>query len=75
MPFKANGLSEPVGGFVSNIKWYLVRRWLYWFVAAAIPLAIYLGWLDPEVAPLVLPIVLAAFNTRPSVVPGEPDDE
>ena len=60
---------------MSNIKWYLVRRWLYWTVAAGIPLAIWAGWLDAEVAPLILPIVLAAFNTRPAAVPGEPDGE
>lgn len=59
---------------MSNIKWYLVRRWLYGVVSAAIPVAIYLGWLDPQAAPLILPLVLAAFNTKPPAIPGEPDD-
>lgn len=54
-----------------NVKWYLVRRWLYGVVSAGIPLAIYLGWLDPAAAPLIAPLVLAAFNTRPPAVPGE----
>ena len=79
MPFaRTNGLKKAliyVGETVSNVKWYLVRRWLYWLVAAGIPLAIYVGVLDPEVAPLILPIVLAALNANPAAVPGEPDGE
>ena len=57
---------------MKNIKWYLVRRWLYGVLAAAGGLAIQQGWIDPETVPLILAIVLAAFNTTPPAVPGEP---
>jgi hypothetical protein len=59
---------------MSNIKWYLVRRWLYGVLAAVGALAIQQGWIDPETVPLILAVVLAAFNTRPPAVPGEPED-
>lgn len=63
-----------VSDAVSNIKWYLVRRWLYGVLAAAGALAIQQGWIDAETVPLILGVVLAAFNTRPPVVPGESED-
>ncbi|WP_442575857.1 hypothetical protein ACSBPH_01520 [Microbacterium sp. F51-2R] len=59
---------------VKNIKWYLVRRWLYGVLAAAGLLAIQQGWIDAETVPLIIGVVLAAFNTRPPAVPGEPAD-
>ena len=60
---------------MSNIKWYLVRRWVYGVLSAAGTLAAFLGWVDPAVVPLILAVVLAALNTHPPVVPGEPDGE
>lgn len=59
---------------MKNIKWYLVRRWLYGVLAAGGALAIQQGWIDAETVPLILAVVLAAFNTRPPVVPGDPAD-
>lgn len=59
------------GGTVKNIKWYLVRRWLYWVLVAVGALAIQQGWIDPETVPLILAVALAALNTRPPAVPGE----
>jgi len=54
-----------------RIKWYLVRRWLYWLLAAAGAFAVERGWIDAETVPLILAVVLAALNTNPPAVPGE----
>ena len=56
---------------MSNIKWYLVRRWLYGVLVAAGALAVFYGLIDPNAVPLILAVVLAAFNTRPPSIPGE----
>ena len=44
--------------------WAKVRRWVYGICIAAVPLAIFLGWLPAEAAPLVLPLILAIFNVK-----------
>ena len=56
---------------MKNIKWYLVRRWLYGVIIAAGALAVFYGLIDPQAIPLIAALVLAVFNTRPPAVPGE----
>ncbi|MDR7189792.1 hypothetical protein J2Y46_002618 [Microbacterium sp. BE35] len=59
---------------MKNIKWYLVRRWVYWVLSAVGALAIQQGWIDPATVPLILAVVLAALNTKPPVVPGDTEE-
>jgi hypothetical protein len=59
---------------VKNIKWYLVRRWLYGVIVAGGALAVAYGLIDAQAVPLIAAVVLALFNTRPPAVPGEPAD-
>lgn len=60
---------------LSKINWRLVRRWLYGVLVAAGALATFYGLLPPEAIPLWLALILAAFNTAPPAVPGEPDGD
>lgn len=48
-----------------------IRRWLYGIAIAFVPLAVYLGWLEPEASPLVLPLVLAILNVQDDGAPNE----
>lgn len=48
-----------------------VRRWLYGVTIAALPVAVLLGWLDPEALPVLVPLVVAVLN----VTPEEAGDE
>ncbi|WP_336630764.1 MULTISPECIES: hypothetical protein [unclassified Microbacterium] len=54
-----------------NIKWYLVRRYLYGVALAVLGILTYHKVIPPEAAPVYLPLVLALFNTRPPAVPDE----
>lgn len=40
------------------------RRWLYGVCIAAVPLAVYFGWLPAEASPVILPLVLALLNVN-----------
>lgn len=42
-----------------------VRKWIYGIAIAFVPLAAYLGWIEPEAIPLVLPLILAVLNVNP----------
>ena len=41
-----------------------VRRWLYGVAIAFVPLAVWLGWVQPEAVPLILPLVMAVLNVQ-----------
>lgn len=49
---------------MKNILTPAVRRWLYGIAIAFVPVAIFLGWLKPEAAPIVLPLIMAIFNVQ-----------
>ena len=70
-PIHGKTNDRPEGNPMSNIKWYLVRRWVYGVLVAGGALAVFYGWIDPAAVPLILAVVLAALNTRPPAVPGE----
>lgn len=38
-----------------------VRTWLYGVAIAFVPLAVYLGWMEPEAVPIVIPLILAVL--------------
>lgn len=38
-----------------------LRQWAYALAAASIPIAVLYEWIRPEAAPLVLPLLMAAF--------------
>lgn len=40
------------------------RRYLYSVCIAAVPVAVYFGWLPPEASPVLLPLVLAVLNVN-----------
>lgn len=40
------------------------RKWLYGVCIAAVPVAVYAGWLPPEASPIILPLVLAILNVN-----------
>lgn len=48
-----------------------VRRWLYGIAIAFVPLAVYLGWLEPEASPIVIPLILAILNVQDDGAPDE----
>ena len=52
-------------GARSGIRWYLVRRWAYGVAVAALPVLVYFRVLQPEALPVLAPLLLALFNTRP----------
>lgn len=49
-----------------------MRRWLYGVCIAAVPVAVYFGWLPPEAAPVILPLVLAVLNVQDADTEGSP---
>lgn len=59
---------------MSNVKWYLVRRWLYGVAIALGAVLVYYKVIQPEALVVWLPLLLALFNTRPPAVPGEDAD-
>lgn len=52
-------------------RWRIIRRWVYGVAIAAVPLAVYAKWIQPEAAPLVLPLILALVMVRPDGTPEE----
>jgi len=51
-----------------------VRKYIYAVAIAFVPLAIYLGWIEPEAAAIVLPLILAVLNLTPKDVDDAPVD-
>lgn len=49
-----------------------VRKYIYAVAIAFVPLAIYLGWIEPEAAAIVLPLILAVLNLTPKDVDDAP---
>lgn len=45
-----------------------VRIWIYSVAVAAVPLAVALGWADPQILALSLPFILALLNLTPADV-------
>ena len=45
-----------------------VRKGIYLVCAAALPILVYYGVLDPEALPLILPLILALLNLSPDEV-------
>lgn len=54
-----------------NIKWYLVRRYVYGLALAVLGILTYHKVIPVEAAPVYLPLVLAIFNTNPPPAPDE----
>jgi hypothetical protein len=48
-----------------------LRRWAYGVAAAAIGLGVAVGWIDPKIAPVILPLVMAALMVDET---GEPTE-
>lgn len=46
---------------VGSILTPAVRRWAYGVAAAAVGVAVFAGWLKPEAAPVVAPLLMALF--------------
>lgn len=40
------------------------RRYLYGVCIAAVPVAVYAGWLPAEASPVILPLILAILNVN-----------
>lgn len=45
-----------------------VRKYVYGVAIAFVPLAVYLGWIEPEASAIVLPLILAILNLTPQEV-------
>jgi len=60
-------------------RWAAIRMWLYGVAIAAVPVAVYFGWIEPEASPIVLPLILAVLNVKRPQLPtpdeGENDDQ
>lgn len=54
-----------------NIKWYIVRRYVYGVAVAALGILTYHKVIPIEAVPVYLPLVLALLNTRPPATPDE----
>lgn len=52
-----------------------VRIWIYSVAVAAVPLAVALGWADPQILALALPFILALLNLTPADVEKTNDSE
>lgn len=53
------------------VPWRKVRRWVYGVALAAGGVLAYCGLIKPEAVPILLPLVLALFNTSPAPTPDE----
>lgn len=51
-----------------NILNRTVRKYIYGVAIAFVPLAVYLGWIEPEASAIVLPLILAILNLTPTEV-------
>lgn len=45
-----------------------VRKYIYAVAIAFVPLAVYLGWIEPEASAIALPLLLAILNLTPKDV-------
>ena len=45
-----------------------VRKYIYAVAIAFVPLAVYLGWIEPEASAIALPLLLAILNLTPADV-------
>lgn len=45
-----------------------VRKYIYLVALAAVPLVVALGWADPQILALALPVLLALLNLTPDDV-------
>lgn len=50
-------------------RWRIARRWVYSVAIAAVPVAVYLRWIQPEAVPVILPLILALVMVRPDGTP------
>ena len=48
---------------------YRNRLYIYGVAFAAVPLAIWRGWMEPEMAPLALPLLIAILKLSPDTPP------
>jgi hypothetical protein len=60
---------------LKGVRWYLVRRWLYWVAAAALTVLVYYRVIEAAALPVLLPLILAALNSSPAPLPGETPTE
>lgn len=44
--------------------WANVRRWAYGVAIAFVPVAVYFKWIEPEAAPIILPLILALIMVK-----------
>lgn len=51
-----------------------VRKYIYAVAIAFVPLAVYLGWIEPEASAIALPLLLAILNLTPADVEGDDVD-
>ena len=62
----------PPASRISPAQWLTVRRWLYGIAIALIPIAVSTGWIEPPMAGLLIPLVVAILNpTRPDPEGGD----
>lgn len=48
---------------------YRNRAYIYHVALAAVPVAIWEGWMDPKLAPLALPLLVAILKLSPDTPP------
>ncbi len=51
------------------------RRWAYGVTAAAVAVAASVGWIDPETAVVIGPLLMALFYVNDDGAPREETDE
>jgi hypothetical protein len=54
-----------------NIFTRTVRKYIYGVALAAVPLVVALGWADPQILALALPLILALLNLTPEDVEND----
>lgn len=50
-------------------RWRIARRWVYGVAIAAVPLAVYYKLIEPEAAPLFIPLILALVMVKKDGTP------
>ncbi|WP_295012482.1 hypothetical protein [uncultured Microbacterium sp.] len=50
-------------------RWRIARRWIYGVAIAAVPVAVYYRWIEPEAAPLFTPLILALVMVKSDGTP------
>jgi hypothetical protein len=53
---------------MKNLLTRPVRKYIYAVSVAAIALMIYAGWIEPQAAPVALPLIMALLNLTPDEV-------